>query len=109
MVPVFGLIQGHAGACRLFDDDSGGLGPFKALRVGVVLGRVVVDGGLLVVDALEDAAADALVGYLGEEAFDEVQPGRGFWNKVQLETRMLFKPGSTSAVLWVVNISRLNG
>ena len=37
-----------------------------------MLGAVVVDGGLELGNALEDAAPDALVGDFGEEVFDEI-------------------------------------
>ena len=43
-------------------------------------------------DALEDAAPDTLAGDSGEEALDEVQPGRRSWNEVQREAWMPLQP-----------------
>ena len=59
---------------------------------GIVFGEKVIDGGLQLGDALEDAAADSLAGDLGEEALNEVQPGRRSRNEVQLEAWMPLQP-----------------
>ena len=61
--------------------------------------EVVLDRGDQVGDAVEDAAADRLVGELAEPALDEVEPrarGRG---EVQVEARVLGKPGVDVGVL----------
>ena len=62
-----------------FEDFGGGLGPDEGLGVGIVVVEVVHDGGFEFGDAVEDAAADALVGDLGEEALDQVEPRARRW------------------------------
>ena len=54
-----------------------------------MLDEVVVDRFLKIVDAGVAAASDALCGDLGEEALDEVQPGRAGGREMQLEARVL--------------------
>ena len=39
------------------------------------------------------ARADHLAGNFPKEAFDEVEPGRGGWRKVQMKAGMTLKPG----------------
>jgi hypothetical protein len=56
LVPGFDSFEGGAGAGVLGEDDIGFLGPHEGLRGGVVLGEIVVDGGLQLGNALEDAA-----------------------------------------------------
>ena len=73
-------------------NDAGGLCPHEGFWGGIVLVEIVMDGGLQLRDALEDAAPDALAGDLGEEALDEVQPGRRSWNEVQREAWMPLQP-----------------
>jgi len=75
------------------EDVFGGFAPDEGLWLGVVLQQVVVDRVLEVVDAGVAAAADALCGDLGEEALDEVHPGRAGGCEMQLEAGMLFQPG----------------
>lgn len=75
------------------EDVFGGLAPDEGLRLGVVLQQVIVDCVLEVVDAGVAAAADALGGDLGEEALDEVHPGRACGREMQLEAGMLLQPG----------------
>ena len=69
----------------LGEDVGGSGGPDEGLGVPVVLGEVAMDGDLQVGNALEDTAADALAGDLGEEALDEIEPGRRGWSEVQVE------------------------
>ena len=58
-----------------------------------MLGEIGIDGGLQVGDRVEDAAADALAGHLGEEVRDGVEPrGRGR-GEVERPTRMARQPG----------------
>ena len=75
------------------EDVLGGFAPDEGLRLGVVLPQVVVDHGLELIDAGVAASADALCGDLGEEAFDQVHPGRAGSREMQLEAGMLFQPG----------------
>lgn len=49
-------------------------GPCEGLRFGVVLSNEAVDGGLEIDDGAEDAAPEAALRELGEEAFDGVEP-----------------------------------
>jgi hypothetical protein len=41
---------------------------------------------------LEAAPPDALVGEIAEPALDQVQPGTGGWDKVQMDPRMPPEP-----------------
>ena len=75
------------------EDVLGGFAPDEGLRLCVVLQQIVVDRVLEVIDAGVAAAANALGGDLGEEALDEVQPGRAGGCEMQLEAGMLFQPG----------------
>src|SRR5271157_4977449 len=76
----------------LLKNDIGGLCPNEGFWRGIVFGEIVIDGGLQLGDALEDAAPDALACDLGEEALNEVQPGRRSRNEVQLEAWMPLQP-----------------
>ena len=63
---------------RPFSEDFGrSLGPDIVLGLTVVFVEIVGDGLLQFIDALEDAAADALSGDLGKEALDHVGPRAG--------------------------------
>src|SRR6056297_1512702 len=73
-------------------DVFGGLAPDEGLRLGVVLQQVVVDRAFEIVDAGVAAAADALCRDLGEEAFDEVQPGRACGREMQFEAWVFLQP-----------------
>ena len=73
-------------------DVLGRFGPGKGVLFCVVLSKVVVDGGLQIVDAGVSAPVDALCRDLGKEAFDQVEPGRACWREVQLEARVLRQP-----------------
>ena len=77
---------------ELGEDVIGGFGPHEGLGVVVVLLEVTVDGGLEVGGGPEDAAPDALTGEFGEEAFDSIEPGAGFWGEVEGPTGMPVEP-----------------
>ena len=94
MLPISpDLVERIERAALAGEDVLGALAPDEGLRLGVVLQQVVVDRALEVVDAGVASAADALCGDLGEEALDEVHPGRACGREVQLETGVLFQPG----------------
>ena len=76
----------------LYDDGAGGCGPDKGLGVGVVVFEIIVDRPLEVDDGVEHAATDALSGDLGEEAFDQVEPGRRGRREMHVEARMPGQP-----------------
>ena len=61
--------------------------------------EVVLDRGDQVGDAVEDAAAERLVGELAEPALDQVQPRRRGRGEVQVEPRVLGQPGLDVGVL----------
>ena len=44
-------------------------------------------------DAAKTARADDFAGNFAKEAFDQVEPGRGGWRKVQMKAGMTLKPG----------------
>ena len=54
--------------------------------------KIFVDGGFEFGDAFKHAAADAIAGDEGEEAFDLVEPGTGRRREVHMEARMPFEP-----------------
>ena len=56
------------------DDLVGIGGPGEGLWLLVVLGEETVDGSLEIDDGVEDAAFQAALGQLGEEAFYRVEP-----------------------------------
>ncbi len=90
MLPVSpDLIESIKRAAFAGDYVFGGLAPDEGLWFGVVLHEVVVDRALEVVDAGIAAPSDALCGDLGEEALDEVQPGRAGGREMQLEAGVL--------------------
>ena len=94
MIPITpGLIERIECAALTGEDVLGALAPDEEFRAVVVLQMVVVDGGLELVDAGVAAAADALCGDLGGEAFDQVHPGRAGWREMQLEAWVPLKPG----------------
>lgn len=77
MLPISpDFIDGTKCAAFAGDDVIGSLAPDKGLRLCIVQQKVVVDGALEIVDAGVTATSDALRGDLGEEALDQVQPGR---------------------------------
>ena len=86
------FIEGVQRATLSSEDIVGRFGPGEGLRAGVVLEEVVVDRVLEIVDAGVAAAADLLCGDLGEEALDEVQPGRAGGREMQFEPRVLLQP-----------------
>ena len=70
MVPRFDGFEFFEGAAFLGKDFRGTLGPHVRLGAGVVAQQVVLDRGFQLSHTGERAAADALAGDLGEEAFD---------------------------------------
>ena len=57
-----------------------------------MLGEIGIDGGLQVGDRLEDTAADALPGHLGEEVFHGAEPGGRGRGEVERPARMARQP-----------------
>lgn len=74
------------------DDFVWVLGPGKGLWVGVDVGEEAVDGGFEFLDGSEDAALEAPVGELGEEALNGVEPGSRCRREVEDEAGMAFEP-----------------
>ena len=87
-------LQNGFTASDLLEDGLDGGRPDERLGVCVVGLEELPDGGDEVGHAGEDAAAQSLVGELAEPALDEVQPGAARGREVQMEARMLLKPGS---------------
>ena len=75
MVPGFDRLELFERAAFLGKDLVGGLGPEVGLGAGIVAQEVIVDRLLQLGHARERPAPDALIGDLGEEALDEVEPG----------------------------------
>src|SRR5260370_19718679 len=82
-----------------FDDGVGIGGAGEGLWVVVGCGKVSVDGGMEINDALEDAALEPLPGQFGEEAFDGVEPGGRGWGEVEMEALVPFEPGADLGML----------
>lgn len=76
----------------LFEDLARRLGPDEGLGVGIVVLQVFHNGAVELRDALEDAAADAVSGDLGEEPLNHVEPGSRGRREVQMEAGMRFDP-----------------
>ncbi len=76
----------------LFDDGAGGCRPDEGLGVGVVVFEIIVDRALEVDDGVEHAAPDALSSDLGEEALDQIEPGRRGRREMHVEARMPGQP-----------------
>src|SRR5258708_36282582 len=76
-----------------FTEDFGGcLRPDIGLGMTVVFVEIVHYGLLQFIDALEDAAADAHSGDLGQEALGHVEPRAGSGREVQVKTRVPLEP-----------------
>ena len=74
------------------DDLVGIGGPSEGFGLEVVLGEVAVDGGLKGDDGMKDAALEASLRQLGEEAFDCIEPGARGRREVKGETLMTIEP-----------------
>ena len=83
----------------LFDDGACGSRPDEERGVGVVLVEVVIDGHLQVDDGVEHATTYALSGDLGEEALDQVEPGRRCRREMHVEAGMTGQPRLDLGVL----------
>ena len=92
MVPASDSFESLEGAALFGEDGISGLGPDEGLGIGVVAVEIVVDRLLELGNAPEDAAPDAFGRDLGEEALDEIEPGRARRREVQLEAPMLGEP-----------------
>lgn len=71
-----------------------GLRPDEGSRVFVVGAHVLLDRMLELSSGAMGAAADLLVGEVGEPPFDHVDPGRAGWREVNVEARMAQQPAS---------------
>jgi hypothetical protein len=92
LVPNLDCVEFVEGASFAGEDVGGGLGPHVGLGGCIVLQQVVFDRLFQFGDAGERATANAFVRDPGEEALDEVQPGRRCRDEVHLESRMLGEP-----------------
>ena len=80
-----------------FEDFACRLGPDEGLGGCIVVFQIFHDGALQLGDAVEGAAADAVSGDLGKEAFDHVEPGRRGGREVQVIQRSLQVSNSKTA------------
>ncbi len=83
-------------------------GPGEGLRFGIVFENEAIDGGLQVDHGHEDAALQAALGELGEEALDGVEPGsrsRGEVEGVPVANPILLavdrESGDAAARCWI--------
>ena len=94
MLPVStDFIEGVQSAAFAGEDVLSGFCPDEGLRLCVVLHQVVIDRVLEVADAGVTAAADAAACDLGEEALDQVEPGRTGGCEMQFEAGVFLQPG----------------
>ncbi len=90
---------------RLVPSSDGGddfvriLGPAEGAGVLVDLCEEAIDGGLQRDDGVEDAAFEAPLAQLGEQAFDRVEPGRRGWGEVEGPARVTREPLQHPGVL----------
>ena len=84
-----------------FDDAVGVCGPDEGPWAFVGFREEAVDGRLEIGDPAEDAAPEPLVGQLGEEAFDRVEPGGRGRREMEVEAGVPLQPGRTFGCLWV--------
>ncbi len=85
-------------AADLLEDGLDGGGPDEGLGVGVVGGEERFDRRDEVGDAVEDGAADGLVGEFAKPVLDEVEPGAPGRGEVQVEARVPGEPSVDVAV-----------
>ncbi len=96
------LVDGIQRLVPAFDggDDAVGVGgPDEWFRLIVVLGEEAVDGRLEVHDGAEDAALEASLRELGEEALHRVQPGARGRHEMEGEARVALEPAPDLGVL----------
>ena len=74
-------------------------GPCEGFGVDIGLGDEAVDGGLEIDDGAEDAALEAALGELGEEAFDGIEPGARGRGEVEDEALVPVEPSTDLRVL----------
>src|SRR3954466_4479985 len=86
-------------ASNLLDDAVRICGPDKGSWAFVCLRQEAIDRLLEVDDAAKDAAPESLVGQLGEETFDRIEPGGRGRREMELEPRMPREPGADICML----------
>ena len=84
---------------HLFEDCGGGSGPDERFGIGIVVFEVFLDGGFELRDALERAAADAVLGDQAEEALDLVEPGCRSRREVHMEPLVPLEPDPDAGML----------
>lgn len=97
-------MESSAGACDLFEDVAGSCGPDEGFGLVVVPIDVVADGHNELFEVPEDAAPDALLSQVAEEAFAHVQPRGGSGREVHTEAAVPLCRSSqrwTRGCLWV--------
>ena len=58
-----------------------------------MIGQIRIDGRNQFRNAFEGTTADTLVGDFAEPTLDQIQPGTGSWNEMQMEPGMPLEPG----------------
>ena len=76
-----------------------GRAPDKRLRVGIVMGQVIVDGRHQLLHTTENTPPETLLRQLAEPALDEVEPGGARRREVQFEARVGGQPLANRGVL----------
>src|SRR5271168_3966118 len=87
-----GLVECEAGAFDLCEDFCPFGSPDVRLRIGIAVGEIGLDVADKLVDGGEAAGADDIAGQVGEEALDQIEPGRRGRSEVHLEARVFGKP-----------------
>ena len=81
------------------EDGVGGFGPDEGCRVFVAVCDVGVYGADEFRDARDGEASELTLGQFGEEALDEIEPGRAGGNEVEVDPGMFFEPPTHLLVL----------
>ena len=84
--------HGFPSSIDLFQDTQRIGRPAVRLRVKVMMIKEAENVRHQGADAAKTARADDLAGNFAKEAFDQVEPGRGGWRKVQMKAGMTFEP-----------------
>ena len=88
-------------ARHFFEDSGGGSGPDEGFGVGIVVIEVLLDGGFEFGDALEDTAANAVLGDPAKETLDLIEPDPEVGVKCIWKRGCRLSHALTLSCLWV--------
>lgn len=88
------LIRGVPRPLDFREDIAGGGGPDERFGLVVVRVNVFVDRADQIIDVVEAAATQGLVGQVPDEAFDHVEPRRSGGREVERQPQVLLRPAA---------------